>query len=141
MTQFTKAEQITMMSLWGIFRSPLMMGGNMPENDEWTLSLLTNEEYMKMHTTSFGAHQHSRNEKNGKGSIIWVSNGKDCKYAALFNTKDIEQTIKLDLTEILMPGEKYSFYDIWSKENLGEFKNSFKAVIPAHGAGLYKITK
>ena len=118
-----------------------MMGGNMPENDEWTLSLLTNEEYMKMHTTSFGAHQHSRNEKNGKGSIIWVSNGKDCKYAALFNTKDIEQTIKLDLTEILMPGEKYSFYDIWSKENLGEFKNSFKAVIPAHGAGLYKITK
>ena len=141
MTQFTKAEQITMMSLWGIFRSPLMMGGNMPENDEWTLSLLTNEEYMKMHTTSFGAHQHSRNEKNGKGSIIWVSNGKHCKYAALFNTKDIEQTIKLDLTEILMPGEKYSFYDIWSKENLGEFNNSFKAVIPAHGAGLYKITK
>lgn len=140
MTQFTKAEQITMMSLWGIFKSPLMMGGNMPENDEWTLSLLTNEEYLKMHRTSFGSHQHRRNEKNGKGSIIWVSNGKNCKYVALFNTKDTEQTIKLDITEILMPDKKYAFYDIWEKKAAGEFKNSFKAVIPPHGAGLYKIT-
>ena len=36
-TNFTKPEQVTMMTLWGIFRSPLMMGGNMPENDEWTI--------------------------------------------------------------------------------------------------------
>ena len=141
MTQFTKAEQITMMTLWGIFRSPLMMGGNMPDNDDWTLSLLTNEEYLKMHKNSFGAHQHSRKEKNGKGSIIWVSNGINCKYVALFNTKDTEQSIKLDITEILMPNKKYSFYDIWAKETVGEFKNSFKSVIPPHGAGLYKITE
>lgn len=140
MTQFTKPEQITLMSLWGIFRSPLMMGGNMPDNDEWTLSLLTNEEYMNMHRCSFGAHQHSRNEKNGKGSIIWVSNGKGCKYAALFNTKDTEQTIKLDLTEILMPDEKYEFYDIWQKQSAGTHKNTFKAKIAPHGAGLYKIS-
>ena len=59
-TQFTKSEQITMMSLWGIFKSPLFFGGNMPENDEWTLSLLTNEEYLKMHKDSNGAHQHYR---------------------------------------------------------------------------------
>lgn len=140
MTQFTKPEQLTMMSLWGIFKSPLMMGGHMPDNDEWTLSLLTNDEYMKMHRTAYGAHQHSRNEKNGKGDIIWVANGKGCKYAALFNTRDKAYTVKLDLTEILMPDETYGIYDIWNKKQLGEFKNSFKAVIPPHGAGLYKIT-
>lgn len=140
MTQFTKPEQITMMSLWGIFRSPLMMGGNMPDNDEWTLSLLTNGEYMDMHKHSHGAHQHYRNEKNGKGTIIWVSNGRKCKYAALFNTKDTAQKIKLKLEEILMPGETYRIYDIWAKENLGEFKNTFAQTIPPHGAGLYKIT-
>lgn len=62
-TQFTKPEQLTMMSLWGIFRSPLMFGGNMPENDEWTLSLLTNREYLKMHRDSKKAHQFYRSEK------------------------------------------------------------------------------
>ncbi|MGN0522486.1 MAG: glycoside hydrolase family 27 protein [Eubacterium sp.] len=139
-TQFTKAEQITMMSLWGIFKSPLIMGGNMPENDEWTLSLLTNEEYINMHKTSYGAHQHYRNEKNGKGDIIWISNGKGCKYAAMFNTRDKSHCVKLDLTAILMPDTKYSFYDIWEKKNAGEYKNSFKTEIDAHGARLFKIT-
>ena len=43
-TRFTHDEQITMMTLWGIFRSPLMMGGEMRENDEFTLSLLQNRE-------------------------------------------------------------------------------------------------
>lgn len=140
MTQFTRPEQITMMSLWGIFRSPLMMGGNMPDNDEWTLSLLTNEEYMNMHRYSFGAHEYLREEKNGNGKIIWVSNGKKCKYAALFNTKDSVQSIRLDLADILMPGDTYTVYDIWSKENCGEYKNSFTAKVEPHGAVLLKIS-
>lgn len=139
MTQFTKPEQITLMSLWGIFRSPLMMGGNMPENDEWTLSLLTNEEYMKMHRTSYGAHQHSRREKSGKGEIIWVSNGRGCKYAALFNTRDDDHNVGLELGEILMPDTEYTVYDIWNKKIVGIFKNKFTANIKSHGAGLYKI--
>lgn len=141
MTQFTKPEQLTMMSLWGIFKSPLMMGGNMPDNDEWTLSLLTNGEYMTMHRTAYGAHQHSRNEENGKGDIIWIANGDGCKYAALFNTRDSEHAVTLNLTEILMPDHKYSIYDIWNKKALGTYENSFKAVVDAHGAALYKITE
>lgn len=139
MTQFTKPEQLTMMSLWGIFKSPLMFGGNLPENDEWTLSLLTNEEYLKMHKSSSNAHQFYRNEKNNKGEIIWISNGKKCKYVALFNTDDKERKIKLCLSDILMPDEQYEIYDIWEKKSIGKFKNSFSAVIPPHGAGLYKI--
>lgn len=141
MTQFTKPEQLTMMSLWGIFKSPLMMGGNLPDNDEWTLSLLTNAEYLKMHREGRGAHQYYRKEKNGKGTVIWISNGKGCKYAALFNTKDSAQTIRLDLADILMPDETYTVYDIWSKQTLGRFKNTFRAPVAPHGAVLVKITK
>lgn len=141
MTQFTKPEQITMMSLWGIFRSPLMMGGNMPDNDDWTLSLLTNEDYINMYKNSFGARQYLREEKKDGGEIIWISNGRNCKYAALFNTSDRNRTIKLALEDILMPGECYAVYDIWEKKSLGEFKNRFFADIRPHGAGLYKIFK
>lgn len=141
MTQFTNPEQITMMSLWGIFKSPLIMGGNMPENDQWTLSLLTNGEYMKMHRESSNAHQYLRNEKNGRGEIIWTSNGKKCKYAALFNTDNKAKKLLLNLADILMPDEKYEIYDIWANKSLGCFKNTFKAEIEPHGAGLYKITR
>jgi hypothetical protein len=94
-----------------------------------------------MHKEGFGAHQYLRNEKNGKGDIVWVSNGKACKYVALFNTRDKAHTLKLDLADVLMPDEKYDIYDIWQKQSLGEFKNSFKTEIAPHGATLIKITK
>lgn len=139
-TNFTKAEQITMMTLWGIFRSPLMMGGNMPENDEWTLSLLTNEEYLKMHREASKAHQHSRNEKNGQGTVIWLANGKGCKYLAVFNTCNAVRNVSFDLGEILMPGAEYRALDIWNKTT-DIVKNKINMIIEPHGARLYKITQ
>lgn len=140
-TQFTKPEQLTMMSLWGIFRSPLMFGGNMPENDEWTLSLLTNSEYLKMHRDSRNAHQHYRNEKNGVGTVVWVANGKACKYLALFNTANKQSCIKFDLSEILMPDKAYDLLDIWSGEVKKSLKNKISSVVDPHGVRLYKITQ
>ena len=139
-TNFTKPEQITLMTLWGIFRSPLMFGGNMPENDEWTLSLLTNPEYIKMYKTSFGAHQHIITDKNGRGEIAWVSNGKGCKYLALFNTADKIKNIAFDLSEILMPDACYDLFEIWSGKTFGKVKNRFKSTVESHGAALYKIS-
>ena len=40
-TNFTKSEQITMLTLWSIFRSPLMIGGEMTGFDYFTMSLIT----------------------------------------------------------------------------------------------------
>ncbi len=43
-TRLTRDEQRTLLTLWSIFRSPLIMGGNLTLCDEWTESLLTNPE-------------------------------------------------------------------------------------------------
>ena len=48
MTAFTKDEEYTLMTLWSIFKSPLMFGGNLPDNDPFTLSLLTNKNVLKV---------------------------------------------------------------------------------------------
>lgn len=138
-TQFTVPEQYTLMSLWGIFKSPLMIGGNLPENDDFTLSLLTNEAYMRMHRESFGAKQLLREEKDGKGTIIWAANGKKCKYLAVFNTADKERKIQVPFTDVLMPDTVYKVYDIWQSETLGAYKNRCTVTVPAHGASLLRI--
>lgn len=140
MSQFTKPEHYTLMTLWGIFKSPLMIGGNMPENDDFTLSLLTNAEYMNMHQNSFGAKQIFRNEKNGKGTIVWASNGKKCKYIAVFNTDTKVKKIKVNLTDVLMPDVEYSVYDVWQNVQVGKTKNSLTAEVDPHGAKLFKIS-
>ena len=140
MSQFTKAEQYTLMSLWGIFKSPLMIGGNLPDNDDFTLSLLTNSEYMEMHAKSYGAKQIAREEKNGKGKIVWAANGKGCKYIALFNTGDKEKGLKVDLSTVLMPDTEYKVLDIWQNEQLGGFKNTISLSVAPHGARLLKLS-
>ncbi len=86
MTGFTKDEQYTLMTLFAIFRSPLMFGGDLPGNDEFTLSLLTNKEVLNV-------NQHSINNKQlfRDGDLIaWTADDpkKGDKYLALFNASD-----------------------------------------------------
>ena len=59
-TNLTKDEQRTMMTLWCIFRSPLMIGTEMTRLDDWTLSLLTNAEVLRLLQHSKGARQLER---------------------------------------------------------------------------------
>lgn len=139
MSNFTKPEHYTLMSLWGIFSSPLFIGGNMPENDSFTLSLLTNSDYMQMHKESVNPQCITREEKNNKGYIIWASHGKNCKYLAVFNTDTKAKKIKADLTQILMPNTEYTMYDIWQKQTIGTAKNSLKLEVEPHGARLIKL--
>lgn len=87
-TRFTKDEQKTVMNLWTIFKSPLMFGGDLPQNDEFTTSLLTNKAVLNMHHYS----TNNREVSNNNGEVIWSAddaNGKD-KYVALFNIKSKE---------------------------------------------------
>lgn len=83
-TKLTHDEQYTMMTLWGICHSPLFFGGEMTRNDAFTLSLLTNEDYHRMHKYGQQAHQLYNDEDNGR--VAWTSTDPDTgeKYLALF---------------------------------------------------------
>lgn len=84
-TNFTKNEQYTLMSLWAIGRSPLILGGDMTKLDDFTMEMLTNPEMLKVNQQSTNNRQVSRN----KNLIVWtadVPNSKD-KYVALFNAQ------------------------------------------------------
>lgn len=83
-TRLTENEQYTMMTLWGICHSPLFFGGEMTKNDAFTLSLLNNDEYHKMHKYGKDAHQLKYDED--KGQVIWTSTDPDTgnKYLAMF---------------------------------------------------------
>ena len=83
-TKLTQNEQLTMMTLWGICHSPLFFGGEMTKNDDFTLSLMTNEEYHQMHKYGQNAHQVLADEENGH--TVWTSvDPATCnRYLALF---------------------------------------------------------
>ena len=132
-TKFTENEQITMMTLWSIMRSPLMIGGEMNGFDEFTLGLLTNEGILKMHANSRHAHQVFRREINGIEHIVWCATNCDGgMYVAIFNAgeADSEVSIPLEELEIYVP---VSGTELWSGQN-GEFTDAINVSIPMHSA-------
>jgi hypothetical protein len=87
-TKFSRDEQVTLMTLFCMVRAPLMFGGHLPWNDEWTLSRITNDEVLAIDQNSRNNRQLLRQDD----LIAWtadVPNSAD-KYLALFNARDAE---------------------------------------------------
>ena len=138
LSRLTHDEQITLMTLWSIFRSPLMMGGDLPTIDPFTLSLLTNQEVLAVDQHSSGNHLLFT-----KGhQIAWVADvpGTKQKYVALFNLGESPEEVAVTWRQLGLAG-KLPVRDLWNKENLGSFDKQFSARINPHGAGLYRIGK
>jgi hypothetical protein len=143
MAGLTPDEQYTLMTLFAISRSPLMFGGNLPGNDDFTLSLITNKEVLEV-------NQGSSNNKelfNNNELIAWIADNPKTggKYLALFNARDPSGPAATDSSQISVNlsglGLKTSciIRDLWTGADLGRFRNEFSPYIHYHGAGLYRL--
>ena len=99
-TNFTKDEQFTLMSLWAIAKSPLILGADMTKLDGFTESLLTNKTMLEINQVSIDNKQIY--DKNGV--VVWSATNPKTKdrYAAVFNTND---QYDLSHADVLSEGE------------------------------------
>lgn len=135
-TKFTKDEQITMMSLWCMMRAPLIVGANLPQNDAFTLELLTNRDILAIEETTHCAHQLYRTDS----AIVWLAPRKDGKggYLALFNIAEEEQTICVDLSECEMDSYHLT-KELWSQKS-GTAEGMLRAKVASHGAAVFYLS-
>lgn len=137
-SQFTKDEQITHMTLWCIAKSPLMMGGDMPDNSSFVEKLLTADEVLEANQNSYDARQLYRKD----GHVVWTSKIPDSEdiYVAFFNLNEKTETVSVDFKELGLKG-KCHVRDLWEKEDVGNFSKSFSHEVNSHGAQIFKISK
>ena len=138
-TKFTEDEQITMMTLWSIFRSPLMIGGEMTGFDNFTMSLLTNEEILKMHSNARHSHQVWRKKINDIEHILWTaSSSLSGQYLAIFNVGDLDSEIEIKLSEVEIYSGKKKMKELWSGEEK-TVNEKFSVKLKKHGAKAFLI--
>ncbi|QGY43358.1 alpha-galactosidase [Maribellus comscasis] len=139
MTGFTKDEQYTLMNLWAIFRSPLMFGGDLPSNDDFTLSLITNKDILNVNQNSTNNHE----LKNEKGLIVWtanVPNSKD-KYLAFFNSNDKEtRVISVTMKELGL-NNSTTVTNLWSKEKETVKNEKIIKKIAPHASAIFRLSQ
>jgi hypothetical protein len=136
MTRFTHDEQRTLMSLWSIAQAPLMFGGDLPGNDEFTLSLITNDDVLAV--DQHGSHGAALAE--GGDSATWSADaGAASRYFAVFNVGAAALDTRVDWGALGMP-ESALLRDLWERKDIGVVAGGRSFHLPPHGAGLYKLS-
>ena len=137
-SKFTYNEQITMMTLWSIFRSPLFIGGEMTGFDDKTLSLVTNRDILDMHSNARHSHQVWRRDICGNEVILWTAvSAEGGTYLAVFNAGDTVADVDIDLAETELNGS-YDISELWSGETYCAGKK-LNAAVESHGAKAFLL--
>jgi alpha-galactosidase len=137
-SRFTPEEQRTVMSLWTIAQSPLIFGGDLPSNDEFTNSLITNDEVLAVDQK--GAHGYEFSSNGNQ--IVWTADAIDsnARYLAVFNIgDDVPTEIRIEWRALGLPA-LCVLRDLWAKKDVGRIQDGYRFTVVPHGSGLYKLT-
>lgn len=122
MTRFTRDEQRTMVTLWSIARSPLMLGGDLPSNDAFTESLLTNDEVLAVNQKGTQPHKYSQIGD----AVVWTSEVAGMRYYAAFNVGETPLAVAI-------PEGRYR--DVWAQKDAGTLR---AVTLPPHASAMYR---
>ena len=137
-TRLAPNEQYTQVSMWALVAAPLLIGCDLTRIDEFTLSLLTNDEVIEIDQDPLG---------KGAGCIaegddweVWARPMADGSVAAgLYNKSAREQTVAFDMEKAGLMC-KWRVRDVWRQEDVGVFAGSYEASVPGHATHLVRLT-
>ena len=136
-SKFTRDEQQTVMTLWSIFRSPLIFGGDLPSNDAATTALITNQDVIDVNQLSHGGRQ-----ALDKGNVrAWLADGttQGERYLAVFNLGETAEEVNLAWSDVDISGRVSEVRDLWAHESLAELSHAYVRLRP-HASALYRVT-
>jgi alpha-galactosidase len=136
-SKFTADEQQTMMTLWCIFRSALIFGGDLPTNDAATTALITNDEVLAVDRRSIHNHQ-SLEDGNIRAWVADVPDSAD-HYVAVFNLGDKSEYLNLPWNKLGVNASSDEVRDLWMKSSLGK-KNGVQVELRPHASVLYRVS-
>ncbi len=136
-TRFTRDEQLTLISLWALAPSPLMLGMNLPDNDDWTTAILSNPEVLAVDQDPWGKPAR-RMTADGSAAEMWVKKLADGSLAVGFFNRT-EKAVPVDYRwHYLGLDRTPQVRDLWLRKDLGQ-QPDFTTTLPPHGSTLLKV--
>jgi alpha-galactosidase len=136
-TRLTAHEQITHITLWSLLCSPMLIGCDMTRLDEFTLSLLTNDEVIAVNQDPLGK-QAARVKKDGDAEV-WAKPMDDGSVAVgLFNRGEKGGMVTISWAELGLTGPK-TVRDLWRQTDIGSFDRDYGVQVARHGASFVTV--
>jgi hypothetical protein len=134
LSALTHPEQISLLTLWLISRSPLMMGGDLPTSPPETIEMLTNDEALAVlwHSTD------NREALQEGDLILWTAGDTDghTRYAAVFSQSDTPVHVSVPLGSLGARPDDH-IRELWTRTDIPHDGHHLRVHLPAHGATLY----
>jgi alpha-galactosidase len=126
----THNESVSHFSLWCLVKSPLILGNDLRNMTEDTVSILTNDEVIALNQDPLGVQGH-RVANTSNGFDTWAGPLRDGSVAVvLFNRNDslLAPNITAKWEDIGLPaGAKATVRDLWKHADQGSFTGSYTA--------------
>jgi alpha-galactosidase len=136
-TPLTPNEQYTQVSLWAIIAAPLIFSGDITRLDDFTLSLLTNDEIIEVDQDPLGKPGY-RATKSGD-SEVWIRHLEDGSIAVgLFNRGENSTKITAYWSDLGISGNQ-KLRDIWRQKDLGNYYEKYSAKVDRHGVVMLRL--
>ncbi|WP_224751291.1 glycoside hydrolase family 27 protein [Microbacterium helvum] len=135
----TLAERRTLVTLWVMARSPLMIGGDLPTSAAETIALFTNDDVLRVLNESHGNRELLRE----RGLVVWAAPGPDGeRWVAVFNLDDEARVEPFDTRSLGLGAAPAGVVDVWSGESVTveavhEQSNAARSVAP--GSSVVRI--
>jgi alpha-galactosidase len=137
LTPLTPNEQYTHVSLWCLLAAPLILSGDITRLDDFTLSLLTNDEVIDVDQDALG--RPGRRVAAEHHLEVWVRDMEDgTKTVGLFNRGETESEAVARWADLGLSG-KQTVRDLWRQKDLGQYTSEFSAKVPRHGVVLVRL--
>lgn len=141
-TELSRVEQQTMMALWTIFRSPLFYGGDMTVIDDFSLSLLTNEESLAISDRSINNDFLLSNADQA----IWRADSTSYRsdhlsYFTVHNLRNVSRAFNVNITTVRQPqtGRECCVRDVFAQIDIGCSMSSLVVGLQPHESALYTL--
>jgi alpha-galactosidase len=138
-TRLSADEQYSHVSLWCLLGAPLLLGNDLSKMDDFTISLLTNQEVLAINQDAL-CKQAKRILKDEKLQV-WVKELSDGSHSiGFFNMDNEVQELEISLGSIGFGG-KYKVRDLWRQVDISESAEKINLQLMPHGVSLVTLDK
>lgn len=135
-SRLTPDETRTVLTLWAIARSPLILGANLSRINSATEAMLNNREVLAVdqHSTGNQARLHTA------ATWIWTARATSAKgeYVALFNVGNAPLDMQYTWQALGLSPGKHAARDLWLHKNKGKTAGIEVRLAP-HASTLYRV--
>jgi len=137
-TRFTPDEQRSVLSLWAMAQSPLILGADLADLDQDTATLISNHQVLQMTEDLIDSAEAFRTNSTSESFIVWRGvDRQDSLYLGVFNQFNATQAVSFAWRDAGVPEGAHAMQDMWTGKM--DNMNKFQASIGAHGVSLVKL--